>query len=170
MSETYWDEENETRGESSVIKVLREKAEADSKVIREMADELKEIRKERQLDKLSKVVESRELDPSVLGLAEKAGYELTEAGLDSFIKDFGNVVAKKAKVDEAPAGGEEQTPADVVKTVLAAEEQEELTAMSAASQGAQPASGLAATEAAINSADSPEAVMALLQTLTRKSA
>lgn len=167
MSETYWDEENETRGESSVIKVLREKAEADSKVIREMAEELKEIRKERQLDKLSKVVASRELDPSVVSLAEKAGYELSENGLESFLKDFGTVVSKPApKPDEQ--SGEEQTAAGLVQTVVAAEEQASLEAMSAASHGVQPAVGLAASASAINAADSPEAVMAVLQTLRKQ--
>lgn len=40
MSETYWDEEFDGRGEpaSNAVKVLREKAEADSKLIREMSE------------------------------------------------------------------------------------------------------------------------------------
>lgn len=168
MSETYWDEEFDGRGESAgnAVKVLREKAEADSKLIREMSEQLNKLTAESARNKLSEVAKSRELDPSVISLAEKAGYELTEAGLDGFLKDFGGVVAKKASTEvKTETGGDEQSATDLVKSAVAAEEQAELEAMTAASQDTKPAVGLAAVQSTIGSADSPEAVMAALQGL-----
>jgi hypothetical protein len=112
------------------------------------------------MDKLSKVAESKGLDPSVVALATKAGFEPTADGLDGFLKEFGGLVTKPK---ESPgAGGEEQPSTDDVKSVIAAEEQAELEAMAAASQGNTPAVGLAAVQSTIGQADSPEAVMAAL--------
>jgi hypothetical protein len=117
------------------------------------------------MDKLSKVAESKGLDPSVVALATKAGYEATADGLDGFLKDFGGIVAKP----QAPSGdgGEEQSASSAVGSVIAAEEQAELEAMAAASQGSTPAAGLAAIQTQLGTADSPEAVMAMLEQLRK---
>lgn len=118
------------------------------------------------MDKLSKVAESKGLDPSVVALATKAGYEPTADGLDGFLKDFGGLVAKPK---EAPSGegSEEQSASEAVSSVIAAEEQAELEAQAAASQGNKPAVGLAAVQSTLGQATSAEDVMAALAGLKK---
>ena len=163
MSDNFWnDGDDSDEIETNPMRVLREKAEADSKVIREMADELKEYRRERELDKLAGVAKSKGLDPSVVALATKAGFDANEQGLDGFLKEFGGLITKPAGEPEAegeqPPGEENSVPAD---------EQAALDAMAAASQGSTPAKGLDAVSAQIGQADSPEAVMAALSALRK---
>lgn len=159
MSEWYEDnDDNNGASESNAMRVLREKAEADSKLIREMSEELKEYRRERELDKLTGVAKSKGLDPSVVALATKAGYEANEQGLDGFLKDFGGLITKPAEGSETEG---EQPLGD--ETTVSAEEQAALGTMAAASQSATPAKGIAALEAQIMGATDEEALLKILQ-------
>ena len=159
MSEWYEDDnDNSGTSESNAMRVLREKAEADSKLIREMSEELKEYRRERELDKLTGVAKSKGLDPSVVALATKAGYDPNEQGLDGFLKDFGGLIAKPA--GEPEAEGEQLPGAD---DSVPAEEAAALEAMAAASQSAVPAKGIAALEAQMSSINDPDEFIKFLQ-------
>lgn len=158
MSEWYEDDnDNNGAGESNAMRVLREKAEADSKLIREMSEELKEYRRERELDKLTNVAKSKGLDPSVVALATKAGYDPNEQGLDGFLKDFGGLITKPAE----PEAEGEQPPGE--ETTLSAEEQAALGTMAAASQSAVPAKGIAALEAQMSAIQDPDEFIKFLQ-------
>lgn len=154
MSDNIW--EDDEQYESNAMRVLREKAENDSKLIREMSEELKALRRERQAESLSKAAKEKGLDPSVVKLAEKAGYALDEQGLEGFLKDFGALVAKPA-----PAAQEDET--DVPdEDVVPSDEQAVLSGIASSASGAQPKAGLDALEAQIKSADSQESLLKLL--------
>jgi hypothetical protein len=153
----FWEDDDDAPRESNAMRVLREKAEADSKVIREMAEELKGLRAERDQEKVRSVVTSKGLDPKVASLAAAAGVEPNEQAVEAWLADFGDVFAKAG---QEPTGetGDEQPPVDEVP----ADEQAALAAFAAAAQGSEPAKGLAAVETQIKAADSPEAVLRAL--------
>jgi len=88
-----------------------------------------------------------------------AGVEPTEQAVEAWLKDYGDVFAKRSTGQEpAEATGEEQSGEQVVP----AEDQVALAAMAAAAQGAEPAKGLAALEAQIGSAKSEAELLKLL--------
>jgi hypothetical protein len=159
MSDMFWEDDDSAPRESNAMRVLREKAEADSKVIREMAEELKSIRRERDQEKVARVVQSKGLDPKVAALAAAAGVEPSEQAVEAWLGEYGNVFAVKSGQEPTGDGGDEQPPASDVPTA----EQAALAAFAAAAQDAtEPAKGLGVLSDKIKSASSPEEVLAAL--------
>lgn len=155
----FWEDEgNEPVRESNAMKVLREKAEADSKLIREMSEQLNAMKRESEATKLTSVVTSKGLDPKVAEIVKAAGVEPTEQAVEAWLKDFGDVFVKAPGQEPTGDAGAEQPPASAVPDG----EQEALAAMAAAAQGAVPAKGLEGIEAQINAATDIESLLKVL--------
>lgn len=160
MSDNFWNdgiESNETE-ETNPMRVLREKAEADSRLIREMSEQIAALAARVAADDMAKTVESKKLPPKVAALAKAAGVK-DQAGLDTFLSEYGDVFAAPSSGTTAP--GDEQPPE--VEDGVPAEEQGALSTMAAASQGATPVTGLEAVEAKMQEIDDPEEFLKFLQ-------
>lgn len=158
MSDMFWENEDEAPRESNAMKALREKAEADSKTIREMAERLAAMEKRDQEARVASVITSKGLDPKVAALAAAAGVEADEQAVEAWLKDYGDVFARKSGSEEPTGSTEEQhgesgTPTD---------EQVALAAMAAAAQGNTPAAGMGVLEQKIQSAESAEDLLKIL--------
>lgn len=152
MSNGYdWQEDNQ---ETNAMRVLREKAEADSALIREMRDELRAMRDERQRDALSQKVVAKGLDPKVM--------DLIPEGTDpqKFLDDYADLF--KTKV-EAPAG-ETEVEGEVLPDGVPADEAAAHAAVAAAARSATPASGADSQAAKIASFDNADDLLAYLAT------
>jgi hypothetical protein len=150
MSNPYEEDEYET----NAMRVLREKAEADSALIRE---ELTNMRQERQKAEATKVAKDLGVDPSALALAP------ADADPVKWLQDNAKLFAKATPVGEADPVTQngEDSPDAPVSTIPEAEA-EAHAAIAESAREAQPPVGLNSLTSAIASADSPEAVAALL--------
>lgn len=151
MSENFWqDDEVE---ETNAMRVLREKAEADSALIREMRDELSALRKERKEENLDAAIKAKNLDPKVKDLIPDG------KSLEDFLADYGSLLG--AQTNEANTDSEDDGSAgDNVPDDEAAAR----AAVAGAASQAKATAGLDATEAKMNSFDNPEDLIAWLQT------
>lgn len=153
MSNQYDEDEYET----NAMRVLREKAEADSALIREMRDELSTMRQDRQKDAATKVARDLGVDPGVLSLAP------ADADPAKWLKDNAALFAKAA-----PVGGEGQpvqeaeVESDAPVSTIPDDEAAAHEAIASSAREAQAPVGLNSLTSAIAAADSPEAVAALL--------
>jgi len=153
MSNLYEEDEYE----SNAMRVLREKAEADSALIREMRDELATMRQERQRSEAAKVAADLGVDPGVLSLAPE-GSDPTE-----WLKANANLFAKTkvdASVDDSQEAEDDTSDAPV--STIPDDEAAAHEAIASSAREAQPPVGLNSLTSAIAAADSPEAVSALL--------
>lgn len=146
--------------ESNAMRVLREKAEADSRALNEMRETVSQLSKELSTTRVEKVVTSKGYDPGVAALAVAGGASTPEA-VEAWLNDNGKFLAKTVSQEptEEPEG--EKTPESVVPE----DERAALAAIAAASQGATPSAGLTPVQSQVTQADSPEAVMAALAAL-----
>lgn len=152
MSNGYdWDDTDEGH-ETPAMRVLREKADADSKVIREMAERLAKMEKaENDRAALAKV-KAKGLDPKVLDLVPEG------KDVDAFLADYGSLLAGAAPSAEAEGDGDGSEGDSVPDDEAAAQ-----AAISGAASGAQPKAGLDATEAKIKEFDNADDLLAYLQ-------
>lgn len=158
MSNDYWNDgdDSDDGSETNGMKVLREKAEADSTRIREMSEQIQKLLDRDAQRELDSVVKEKSLPPKLLALAKKAGVTDTE-GLNTFLTEYGDVFATAGsgttdEGDQLP-GSDDGVPAD---------EQDALSTMAGASAGSVPAKGLEATEASIKNAESAEDLLKIL--------
>lgn len=162
MSDTFWDGTDgyEPQGrESNAMKALREKAEADSKTIREQAERLAKLEKAQAIQSLESVVKSKGLDPKVAALAAAQGVEPSEQAVEAFLKDYGDVFVKSGGSEPA---GDSAGEADAGSSVPEGEQQA-LSAMAAASQGGQAPTGLDAMASKLNSFDNADDLIKFLE-------
>ena len=153
MSNGYdWQDEDAVQ-ETNAMRVLREKAEADSALIREMRDELREMREERLRTKAVEKVTAKGLDPKVL--------DLIPEGTDpqKFLDDYADLFKSKA---EATAPVEDQV--DDLPDGVPADEAAAHAAVASAARSATPASGADSQAAKIQSFDNAEDLLAYLAT------
>ncbi len=148
MSNPYEEDEYE----SNAMRVLREKAEADSALIREMRDELATMRVERQKVEAAKVAKDLGVDPGVLGLVPD-GTDPTE-----WLKANAALFAKAGETANPEVTDEPEAPVSTIPDDEAAAHE----AITSSAREAQPPVGLNSLTSAIAAADSPEAIAALL--------
>lgn len=133
MSNDFWDNDTEVE-ETPAIRVLREKAEADSKVIREMADRLAKMEAKENRQALEDSLKAKGLDPKVADLIPEG------SDPEKFLADYGSLLARQAAetngetVDEA---GDEDAGDSVPPDEAAAR-----AAVANAASNAQPKGGL----------------------------
>lgn len=149
---TYWQDDND-RGygeveETNAMKILREKAEKDSALIREMSERLRKMEEKEQRSHLESTLTAKGLSPKVADLIPK------DANPEEWLATYGDVFSSG-----------EVTPADESSTEgeLDEEEAAALAALGAAGAGVTPKAGLSATEALIASAEDEEALMKILR-------
>jgi hypothetical protein len=162
MSDTFWDgsDGSEYEGrESNAMKALREKAEADSKTIREMSEKLAKLEQAQAVQSLESVVKSKGLDPKVAALAAKAGVDPSEQAVEAFLKDYGDVFVKSGGSE--PAGESEEEAAS--GSSVPEGEQQALSAMAAAGQGGAPPTGLSAMASKLDSFDNADDLIKFLE-------
>lgn len=155
MSDNFWADGVDEVEETNAMRVLREKAEADSKVIREMAERLAKMEAKEQRSALEDSLKAKGLDPKVA--------DLIPAGTDpeKFLADYGTLLARKAEAtDEVVEDGED----DAEGSAIPADEAAARAAVAKAASGAQPKAGLDATEAKIKDFDNAEDLLAFLAT------
>lgn len=152
MSDNFWADGVDEVEETSAMRVLREKAKADSDLIREMREELAAMRAERERAALEQSLKAKGLDPKVADLIPKG------TDPEKFLADYGTLLARNAEAAEAPVedGGADDTVTPEEAAAQAA------IAGAAASKGTPPL-GVAATEAKIRDFDNPEDLLAFLQ-------
>ena len=154
MSENFWADGVDEVEETNAMRVLREKAEADSKVIREMAERLAKMEKaENDRAALDKVT-AKGLDPKVLDLIPEG------KDVDAFLADYGTLLATKSEVTDEVTDEEEGDEGSAIP----ADEAAARAAVAKAASGAQPKAGLDATEAKIKDFDNAEDLLAFLAT------
>lgn len=159
MSDMFWEDDDRQPRESNAMKALREKAEADSKKITELTEQLQKLSREVSESRVERVVTTKGFDPRVAALAAAAGVEPTDQAVEAWLKEFGDVFVKTTSGQEpAEATGEEQSGEQVVPD----DEQVALAALAAAAQGAEPAKGLAALESQLRTAPDEAALLKLL--------
>ena len=157
MSENFWADGDEGLEETNAMRVLREKAEADSKVIREMAERLAKMEKaENDRVALAKV-QAKGLDPKVLDLVPEG------KDVDAFLADYGTLLATKAAEtsdDSGDEGGEGEGG-----STIPADEAAARAAVAGSAAGAQPKAGLDSVEAKLQPGvfDNAEDLLAFLQ-------
>jgi hypothetical protein len=152
MSEYDWQDDTDEVQETNAMRVLREKAEADSKVIREMAERLAKMEARENESKVDGLIVAKGLDPKVKDLIPK------DTDPEKFLADYGALFATKQAEAEAEAEGSEdegEVPADEVAA---------RAAVANAASGAAPKAGLDATEAKIKDFDNAEDLLAFLAT------
>jgi hypothetical protein len=143
------------------VKALREKAEADSKRLKEQGDQIAKLSARLAENDLRDVVTSKGLPAKVAKLAAAAGVEPTAEAVEAWVKDYGDVFITSGGPTQEPAGQEGAAPP---AANVSADEQAALAAMAAAAQGGQAGSaGMSALEAAINGATDEEALLKILQ-------
>lgn len=144
---SYWQDDDEVT-ESNAMRVLREKAEADSKVIREMAERLRKMEEAEQRRNLESTLNAKGLDPKVAELIP------ADANPEEWLTTYGNLfgAASTASQEEAPVT-DDGVPAD---------EAAALAAMGTVASGAQPKAGLNSVEAQILAATNEEDLLRFL--------
>jgi hypothetical protein len=152
MSNGFWADDTDEVDETNAMRVLREKAEADSKVIREMAERLAKMEKAENDRAALEKVKAKGLDPKVLDLVPEG------KDLDAFLADYGALLATSSgsttEVEDAEDVEDEgELPADEAAT---------RAAIAGAASGAQPKVGLDAVEAKIESFDNADDLIAFL--------
>lgn len=158
MSNEFWNDgdDSDEVTETNAMKVLREKAEADSQRIREMSEQIQKLLDRDAQRELDSVVKEKTLPPKVVALAKAAGVKDSE-GLNTFLTEYGDVFATAGsgttdEGDQLP-GSDDGVPAD---------EQGALSTMAGAAAGSVPAKGLEAVEASIKNAESAEDLLKVL--------
>lgn len=116
-----------------------------------MSERLAKMEAQEAKRNLESLVTSKGLDPKVADLVPK------DADPEAWLKDYGNLFAR------AQAESEAQESVDDDVDTVPAEEQDALSGIAASAQDAQPKAGLSALEAQIQSADSPEELLKILQ-------
>ena len=149
MSDNFYEDE------SNAMRVLREKAEADSKTIREMAERLQKMEEKETTRAREHAILKAGLDPKVSALIPK------DADPAAWLKENGDLFARKQveSTEESLETGDEPPAPDAHSSV----EAQAIAAIAAAAKEAPPSPpGLQNLEAQIKAADSPEAIQALL--------
>lgn len=155
MSNGYdWQDDNEGLEETNAMRVLREKAEADSKTIREMAERLAKMEERENQSRLDALIVAQGLDPKVKDLIPK------DSDPEKFLADYGSLLVRKSETPPGEGGEEDDGSAG---DGVPADEAAAQAAISGAASGAQPKAGLDATEAKIQSFDNAEDLLAFLQ-------
>lgn len=158
MSNQFWqdgDDPDEVQ-ESNPMRVLREKADADSKVIREMAERLRKMEEKEQRRELADKIVAKGLDPKVAALIP------ADKNPDEWLNEYAGLFARPAEVEAEPSE-EEGAGAD---DSVSAENAAALAAIAASAKGGVPKGGLDAVEAKIKGNwDSQEEFMEYLQSL-----
>ncbi len=153
MSNYDWqdDTEDDSPQESNAMRVLREKAEADGKVIREMAERLAKMEARDNESKVDGLLKAKNLDPKVKDLIPK------DTDPEKFFADYGALFATAQAEAEADAdeGGEDEG-------VVPADEVAARAAVAGAASGAAPKVALDSVEAKIGSFDNAEDLLAFL--------
>jgi hypothetical protein len=152
MSDGFWQDDTDEVPETNAMRVLREKAEADSKVIREMAERLAKMEARENESKVDSLITAKGLDPKVKDLIPK------DSDPEKFLADYGALFAVKQAEAEAEAEGSED------EGVIPADEAAARAAVAGAASGAAPKAGLDSVEAKLQSFDNPEDLLAFLAT------
>lgn len=156
MSNDFWQDGDDSIEDSNAMRVLREKAEADSKVIREMAERLAKMEERESRRALEDRLKTKGLDPKVADLIPK------DADPDKWLNDYGTLLKGASDPQPSAAGPEGDVPDGSDDGVPSAEQQFLATAAAAAS-GAKPPVGLDAVAAKMQEIDDPDALLAFLQ-------
>lgn len=156
MSDNFWADGVDEVEETNAMRVLREKAEADSKTIREMAERLAKMEERENATRLDALIVAQGLDPKVKDLIPK------DADPEKFLADYGTLLVRKSTevTDEATDEGEEGDGGSAIP----ADEAAARAAVSKAASGAQPKAGLDVVEDKIKSFENAEDLLAYLQT------
>lgn len=159
MSDMFWEDNGQAQGqESNAMKVLREKAEADSKRLNEMADQVATLTSALNAERVEKVVTSKGYDSSVVAMLTDAGLDPTPQAIEAFLTKHGDKLAKPGAAGE-PNGTTDAAGGDVVP----ADEQAALSAMAAGAAGAVPQVGMSALESKIKGFSNADDLMKFLQ-------
>lgn len=151
-NEQFWQDGNDddNSGESNAMRVLREKADADSKVIREMAERLQKMEQKESRNTLEASLKGKGLDLRVADLIPDG------TDPDEWLKTYGALL-KSGEVATDDTEGEE------IPDGVSAEDAAALAALSKAGSDATPKVGLDAVEARINSFENEEELLKFLQ-------
>lgn len=156
MSDNFWDEAPDEGHETPAMRVLREKAEADSKTIREMAERLAKMEERENATRLDGLIKAQGLDPKVKDLIPK------DADPEKFLADYGSLLVRQAE-DSANAEDEgDGSEGDGVPD----DEAEARAAVAGAASGGQPKAGMDAVKAKLQPGafESAEDLLAFLAT------
>lgn len=111
--------------ESGGIKALRQKAEADSKALKEMKDQLAVLQAENQQAKVAEKLRQAGYDPGAA-----AFYQGEPTGVDDWLKTHGSLLAKPSGAPEQGAGQEgTEQPQGPPATSVTPEGQEQMQRM-----------------------------------------
>lgn len=152
MSDNLWQDGEDDLYESNAMRVLREKAERDSQVIREMAERLQKMEEKENRRALEDSLKAKGLAPEVADLIPKG------SNPDEWLTKYGALLkTEQPAADDSTgddAGADDGVPAD---------EADALGAMTAAAGGAVPKAGLDSVAAKIQNAESAEDLLKILQ-------
>lgn len=155
MSDGFWENGTEEVEETNAMRVLREKAEADGKVIREMADKIAKMEARDSATRLDGLLKAKNLDPKVKDLIPK------DADPEKFLADYGALLVTASTEGSEESGGE----TDEAEGEGSADEAAARAAIAGAASGAQPKAGLDVVTAKLQPGafDNAEDLLAFLQ-------
>lgn len=155
MSNMYEESEYET----NAMRALREKAEADSKTIREMAERLQKMEEKQSRADLVSTITEKGLDAKVVDLIPK------DVDPGEWLKNYEGLFAKATAGNSEPLAEEQEVPDGVP-----ADEAALMATAASAASGGKATTGLKAVEDKIQSFDNQEDLLAYLQSLPKPSA
>jgi hypothetical protein len=162
MSDMFWEDDGGQTArpaESNGMRVLREKAEADSKRLNEMADQIATLTSSLNAERVEKVVTSKGYDPAVVAALTEAGLPADPQAVSAFLEKHGNLFAKASGVTDEQTG----TGAATGESVVPGDEQAAMQAQAAAAAGAQSTTGMSALENQMRGATSVDELMKVIQ-------
>jgi hypothetical protein len=156
MSTEFWADDTDEVDETNAMRVLREKAEADSKVIREMADRLAKMEAKEARSSLEDSLKAKGLDPKVADLIPK------DTDPEKFLADYGALLVRASTEGSEESGGEAEGEPE---GEVSADEAAARAAIANAASGAQPKAGLDSVAAKLQPGafDNAEDLLAFLQ-------